>query len=76
MSDRSWMSYIAPFGKHKNDTLQIIRMNDLQYVIWMSEQKSEGTSSIEFINKCKDCIEYLRETDPWSLEHPKRIGDE
>ena len=68
MADRSWMSYKLPFGKYAGQTLAMVRMNDLQYVIWLSEQEPTNSSAIEAVQAANNCIAYLYEVDPWAIE--------
>jgi hypothetical protein len=67
MPDRSWMSFVMPFGKYKGDTLGTIRTNDAQYLLWRSENVSHGK-----VRKQREkAIAYLNEVDPWSLPQKK-----
>ena len=68
MPDRSWMSYKMPFGKYKGDTLEIIRINDPQYLIW----GADNINNREVRRECEKAITYLNEVDPWALnKHAK-----
>jgi hypothetical protein len=63
MADKSWMSYVMPFGKYKGDTLAIIRMNDVGYLLWAAD----NISNPEIKEQCNKAIAYINEVDPWSL---------
>jgi len=63
MADRSWMSYKMPFGKYKGDTLAIIRMNDVGYLVWAEE----NIKHLEVKNQLDKAIAYINEVDPYSL---------
>ena len=63
MADRSWMSYVMPFGKYKGDTLAIIRMNDIGYLVWLSE----NVTNPEVREQCLKALDYISEVDPCSL---------
>jgi uncharacterized protein (DUF3820 family) len=63
MADRTWMNYKMPFGKYKGDTLAIIRMNDIGYLVWAAENIKQAEVK-EQLNKA---IAYINEVDPWSL---------
>ena len=62
------MSHVLTFGKYKGDTLGMVRSNDLEYIIWLSEQEPTHQKALEAVKACQACIEYLRETDPYSIE--------
>lgn len=67
MADKSWMSFMMPFGKYKGDTLGTIRLNDVQYLVWLSENVSHQ----QVREQSEKAIAYLNEVDPWSLPQKK-----
>ena len=70
MADRSWMSYVMPFGKYRGDTLAIIRMNDIGYILWAAENIKQPDVNEQF----QKALAYINEVDPWSL--PSKSGRE
>jgi hypothetical protein len=75
MADRSWMEYTIPRGKHKGDTLGMVRISDLSYIDWFSRQeKGNDAESNEIIDKCNECVEYLNKVDPFALAHMRDTG--
>jgi uncharacterized protein (DUF3820 family) len=57
------MSYKMPFGKYKGDTLAIIRMNDIGYVVWAAENIKQP----EVKEQLDKAIAYINEVDPYAL---------
>ena len=57
------MSYKMPFGKYKGDTLAIIRMNDVGYLVWAAE----NIKHLEVKDQLDKAIAYINEVDPYSL---------
>ena len=72
MADRTWMSYKMPFGKYKGDTLAIIRINDIGYLVWAAENIKQAEVK-EQLNKA---IAYINEVDPWALSAVPPISRE
>lgn len=66
MADRSWMSFKMPFGKYKGDTLGMIRINDIGYIVWAAD----NISNADVKEQCDKALAYINEVDPWSL--PKK----
>ena len=64
--DKSWQPFVIPFGKYKGETLQMVRIRDAKYVLWLSQQNPQEHSA-EAIAMCKKCIEYIEKVDPFSL---------
>ena len=52
-----------PFGKYKGDTLAIIRMNDIGYLVWAAENIKQTEVKEQF----DKALAYINEVDPWSL---------
>lgn len=57
-----------PFGKHKGETLSMIRINDISYLVWAAED----ISNAEVKEQCQKAIAYLNEVDPFSLSKVSR----
>jgi hypothetical protein len=62
------MSFVMPFGKHKGETLSMIRINDISYLVWAAED----ISNAEVKEQCQKAIAYLNEVDPFSLSKVSR----
>lgn len=64
-TQQKWASYIVPVGKHKGETLAMVRMNDMDWFVWATENmKMEPLRTM-----LKEGMKYLEETDPWSIPH-------
>jgi len=66
------MSFKMPFGKYKGDTLAVIRMNDIGYLVWAAE----NIKQIEIKEQLDKAIAYINEVDPWSLSTVSPISRE
>jgi hypothetical protein len=66
-ADKSWMSYRMPFGKHKSETLGMVRIRDLSWIVWMSKQDPQNYIGEVVKGKCLECIAYINETNPGEL---------
>jgi len=61
MADRSWMSFVMPIGKkHKGETLGMIRINDIDYLIWAADTIVQEPLHTEL----QKAMKYLEEVDP------------